>query len=157
VLERIPMDAIDRELLRIVQRDASLSIREISAEVGLSFMPCRRRLRRLGVSGVSKRRAAPLDPEKLGLTVFVSVEVADHTSRILADFTAKIVAMPEVTEFYRLAGDADYGLRVVVPDMASFDAFYKRLVESTPLKRVTSRIALENIKSETAYPIRHKG
>ncbi len=149
--ERIPADAIDGRILKILQRDASLS-RKISAEAGLPFTPCRRRLRRLGVSGGTGRRAVPLDPEKRGLTVFVSVEVADHTSRNLADFTAKTVAMPEVKEFYRLVGDADYGLRVVVRDMAAFDVFYKRFVESAPLKRVTSRIALETIKSEMAYP-----
>jgi Lrp/AsnC family transcriptional regulator len=149
------MDAIDRRILQIVQHDASLSVREISAKVGLSRTPCWRRLQRLDAAGVIKRRIALLDPRKLGLgvTVFVSVEVADHNRKSLAGFTAKIAAMREVMEFYRLAGDADYGLRVVVPDVAAFDAFYQRLVETTPLKSVTSRIALENIKSETAYPI----
>jgi Lrp/AsnC family transcriptional regulator len=153
--EQISMDAIDRRILQIVQHDASLSVREISAKVGLSRTPCWRRLQRLDAAGVIKRRIALLDPRKLGLgvTVFVSVEVADHNRKSLAGFTAKIAAMREVMEFYRLAGDADYGLRVVVPDVAAFDAFYQRLVETTPLKSVTSRIALENIKSETAYPI----
>jgi len=87
-----------------------------------------------------------------GLTVFVSVEVAGHDTMTLADFTAKVAAMREVREFYRLAGDADYGMRVAVPDMAAFDAFYHRLAETAPLKSVTSRIALETIKSETALP-----
>jgi Lrp/AsnC family transcriptional regulator len=153
--EQISMDAIDRRILQIVQHDASLSVREISAKVGLSRTPCWRRLQRLDAAGVIKRRIALLDPRKLGLgvTVFVSVEVADHNRKSLAGFTAKIAAMREVMEFYRLAGDADYGLRVVVPDVAAFDAFYQRLVETTPLKSVTSRIALENIKSETTYPI----
>ena len=153
------MDAIDRRILQIVQHDASLSVREISAIVGLSRTPCWRRLQRLDAAGVIKRRIALLDPRKLGLgvTVFVSVEVADHNRKSLAGFTAKIAAMREVMEFYRLAGDADYGLRVVVPDVAAFDAFYQRLVETTPLKSVTSRIALENIKSETAYPITCNG
>lgn len=117
------MDAIDGQILQIVQNDASLSVREISVQVGLSNTPCRRRLQRLTAAGVIKRRIALLDPNKLGLgvTVFVSVEVADHNRKTLAGFTAKIAAMREVMEFYRLAGDADYGLRVVVPDMAAFD------------------------------------
>ncbi|MCI0465811.1 MAG: Lrp/AsnC family transcriptional regulator [Beijerinckiaceae bacterium] len=149
------MDVIDKRILRIVQNDASLSIREISTQVGLSQTPCWKRLQRLDAAGVIKRRIALLDPVKLGLglTVFVSVEVGDHSSKTLARFTAEITAMEEVMEFYRLAGDVDYVLRVVVPDTAAFDTFYKRLVETLPLKNVTSRIALESIKSETAFPI----
>jgi Lrp/AsnC family transcriptional regulator len=153
--EQIAIDAIDRRILQIVQQDVSLPVREISAKVGVSRTPCWRRLQRLDAAGVIKRRIAVLDPNKVGfgLTVFVSVEVADHSSALLEAFTAKLTAMSEVMELYRLAGDADYGLRVVVPDMAAFDAFYHRLVKVTPLKRVTSRIALETIKSETAYPL----
>jgi len=151
--EPIAIDTIDRRILQIVQEDASLPVREISAKVGVSRTPCWRRLQRLDAAGVIKRRIAVLDPNKLGLglTVFVSVEVSDHSSATLEAFTAKLTAMSEVMELYRLAGDADYGLRVVVPDMAAFDAFYQRLIKVTPLKRVTSRIALETIKSETAY------
>ncbi|MGA7657690.1 MAG: Lrp/AsnC ligand binding domain-containing protein, partial [Methylocella sp.] len=85
--------------------------------------------------------------------VLVSIEVGDHAGKTLARFAAEIAAMDEVMEFYRLAGDVDYFLRVVVPDAAAFDTFYKRLIETMPLKKVTSRFALENIKSETAYPI----
>ncbi len=153
--EHISIDAIDRQILQILQQDASLPVREISAKVGVSRTPCLRRLQRLDAAGVIKRRIAVLDPNKLGLglTVFVSVEVADHDSATLEAFTAQMTAMSEVMELYRLAGDADYGLRVVVPDMAAFDAFYQRLIKVAPLKRVTSRIALETIKSETAYPL----
>jgi len=153
--EPFAMDVIDKRILRIVQYDVSLSIREISTKVGLSQTPCWKRLQRLDAAGVIKRRIALLDPAKLGLglTVFVSVEVGDHSSKTLARFAAEIAAMGEVMEFYRLAGDVDYVLRVVVPDTEAFDAFYKRLVETLPLKKVTSRIALENIKSETAFPI----
>jgi Lrp/AsnC family transcriptional regulator len=89
----------------------------------------------------------------LGLTVFVSVEVAGHDAQTLARFTKKIAAMRDVMEFYRLAGDADYGMRVAVPDMGAYDAFYRRLTETAPLKSVTSRIAIETIKSETTIPM----
>jgi Lrp/AsnC family transcriptional regulator len=153
--EQITIDAIDRRILQIVQQDASLPVREISTKVGVSRTPCLKRLQRLDAAGVINRRIAVLDPNKLGLglTAFVSVEVADHDSATLDAFTAKITAMSEVMELYRLAGDADYGLCVVVPHMAAFDAFYQRLIKVTPLKRVTSRIALETIKWETAYPL----
>jgi Lrp/AsnC family transcriptional regulator len=104
---------------------------------------------------VIKRRIALLDPLKvgLGLTAFVSVQVGDHSGNAIARFAAEIAAMEEVMECYRMAGDVDYGLRVVVPDAAAFDIFYKRLIETIPLKNVTSRFALENVKSETAFPI----
>lgn len=149
------MDLIDKRILRIVQRDARQSIGQIATQVGLSQTPCWKRLQRLDASGVIKRRIALLDPVKLGLglTVLVSIEVGDHAGKALARFAAEVAAMDEVMEFYRVAGDVDYFLRVVVPDAAAFDAFYMRLIETMPLKKVTSRFALENIKSETAVPI----
>jgi Lrp/AsnC family transcriptional regulator len=149
------MDLIDKRILRIVQKDARLSIGQIATQVGLSQTPCWKRLQRLDASGVVKRRIALLDPAKLGLglTVLVSIEVGDHAGKALARFAAEVAAMDEVMEFYRLAGDVDYLLRVVVPDAAAFDVFYKRLIETMPLKKVTSPFALENIKSETAFPI----
>jgi Lrp/AsnC family transcriptional regulator len=153
------MDAIDKRILRIVQKDASLSIREIAMQVGLSPTACWKRLRRLDASGVIKRRIALLDPLKvgLGLTAFVSVQVGDHSGKAIARFAAEIAAMEEVMECYRMAGDVDYGLRVVVPDAAAFDIFYKRLIDTIPLKNVKSRFALENVKCETAFPIPCQG
>lgn len=149
------LDPIDRRILRIVQKDASLSIHEIASRVGLSQTPCWKRLQRLEAAGVIKRRIAILDPIKLGLgiTVFVTIEVGDHSGQGLERFATALAAMDEVMDFYRTAGDVDYILRVVVPDTAAFDDFYKRLIALAPLKNVTSRFALENIKSETAFPI----
>ncbi len=149
------MDAIDRKILRVVQKDASLSIAEIASRVGLSQTPCWKRLQRLEATGVIKRRIAVLDPVKLGLgiTVFVAIEVGDHSGKALAHFATEIAAMDEVMDFYRMAGDVDFMLRVVAPDTAAFDSFYKRLIETMPLKKVTSRFALESIKAETAFPI----
>lgn len=149
------MDAIDKQILCIVQNDASLAVREIAKQAGLSQTACWKRLQRLDATGVIRRRVALLDPLKLGLglTAFVSVQVGDHSGKAIARFTAEIAAMEEVMECYRMAGDIDYGLRVVVQDAAAFDVFYKRLIETIPLKNVTSRFALENVKSETAFPI----
>ena len=149
------LDAIDKRILRIIQKDASLSINEIASRVGLSQTPCWKRLQRLEAAGVIKRRIALLDPMKLGLgiTVFVTIEVGDHSAAAQKRFAAALAAMEEVMDFYRMAGEVDYLLRVVVPDTAAFDEFYKRLIEIMPLKNVTSRFALENIKSETAFPI----
>lgn len=153
--ERRTMDGIDKKILRIVQRDASLSIAEIASRVGLSQTPCWKRLQRLEATGVIKRRIAVLDPVKLGLgiTVFVAIEVGDHSGKTLTRFAAEIAAMDEVMDFYRMAGDVDFMLRVVAPDTAAFDQFYRRLIEMMPLKKVTSRFALETVKAETAFPI----
>jgi Lrp/AsnC family transcriptional regulator len=149
------MDAIDRKILAVVQDDASLSVAEIGQRVGLSSTPCWKRLQRLEADGVILRRVALVDPDKIGLgiSVFVSVETNDHSQDWLKKFAEVVGAMPEVMEFYRMAGDVDYMLRVVVPDMAGYDAFYKRLIGTVPLKNVTSRFAMERIKQTTALPI----
>lgn len=150
------LDAIDRRILRIVQRDACLSISKIAAQVALSQTPCWKRLQRLLDSGIIRRRVALLDQQKLGLrtTVFVSIQLSSHSSKDLARFTSEVTAMEEVMDFYRMAGDIDYVLRVVVADTAAFDLFYQRLIELLPLKSASSRFALEEIKSETAFPIK---
>ena len=149
------MDAIDRKILAVVQEDASLSVAEIGQRVGLSSTPCWKRLQRLEADGVILRRVALIDPEKIGLgiTVFVSIETGDHSQDWLKRFAETVGGMPEVMEFYRIAGDVDYMLRVVVPDIAGYDTFYKKLIATVPLKNVTSRFAMERIKSTTALPI----
>jgi Lrp/AsnC family transcriptional regulator len=149
------MDAIDRKILAVLQEDAALSVAEIGHRVGLSSTPCWKRIQRLESDGVIQRRVALVDQDKVGLgvTVFVSIETGDHSQAWLANFAEMVGAMPEVMEFYRMAGDVDYMLRVVVPDIAGYDAFYKRLIAAVPLKNVTSRFAMEKIKSTTALPI----
>ena len=149
------MDAIDRKILAVLQKDASLSVAEIGNQVGLSSTPCWKRIQRLEAEGVIQRRVAIVDQDKLGLgvTVFVSVETGDHSEEWLKNFATAVGGMPEVMEFYRMAGDVDYMLRVVAPDIAGYDAFYKRLIATVPLKNVTSRFAMEKIKSTTALPI----
>jgi Lrp/AsnC family transcriptional regulator len=149
------MDAIDKKILATLQEDASLSVAEIGQRVGLSSTPCWKRIQKLEADGVITRRVALVDQVKIGLgiTVFVSVETGDHSQEWLARFADTVSAMPEVMEFYRMAGDVDYMLRVVVADMQSYDAFYKRLIAAAPLKNVTSRFAMEKIKSTTLLPI----
>jgi Lrp/AsnC family transcriptional regulator len=149
------MDAIDRKILAVLQEDASLSVAEIGARVGLSSTPCWKRIQRMETEGVILKRVALVDQDKLGLgvTVFVSIETGDHSQAWLTRFAEVVQTMPEVMEFYRMAGDIDYMLRVVVADIPGYDAFYKRLIGTVPLKNVTSRFAMENIKTTTALPI----
>ncbi len=150
-----PMDATDRKILALLQDDASLSVAEIGNRVGLSSTPCWKRIQRMEADGVLLKRVALVDQDRLGLgvTVFVSIETGDHSQEWLDRFAQTIGAMPEVMEFYRMAGDVDYMLRVVVPDIAGYDSFYKRMISAVPLKNVTSRFAMEKIKSTTALPI----
>jgi Lrp/AsnC family transcriptional regulator len=149
------MDAIDKKILATLQEDASLSVAEIGQRVGLSSTPCWKRIQKLEADGVIQKRVALVDQVKIGLgiTVFVSVETGDHSQEWLSRFADTVSAMPEVMEFYRMAGDVDYMLRVVVADMQSYDTFYKKLIATAPLKNVTSRFAMEKIKSTTLLPI----
>jgi Lrp/AsnC family transcriptional regulator len=149
------VDAIDRKILAVVQENAALSVAEIGSRVGLSSTPCWKRIQKLEADGVIQKRVALVDQDRIGLniSVFVSIETGDHSQDWLDRFAKTVTAMPEVMEFYRMAGDVDYMLRVVVPDIAGYDAFYKRLIAAVPLKNVTSRFAMEKIKSTTALPI----
>ncbi len=149
------MDETDLRILRILQEDSSLSVSDVARRVGLSASPCWKRINKLQAEGIIRRQTAILDGERLGfgLTVFVSVTTQEHSGAWLKTFAESITAMPEVLEFHRMAGEVDYMLKVLVPDMKSFDAFYKRLIDSTALTEVTSRFSMECIKETTALPI----
>jgi Lrp/AsnC family transcriptional regulator len=149
------IDAIDRKILRVLQEDASLSVAEIGGRVGLSSTPCWKRIQRMESEGIITGKVALVDQDKigLGLSVFVSVESYDHSDAWLKKFAEAVSSMPEVMEFYRMAGDVDYMLRVVVTDMQRYDIFYKKLIGAVALKNVTSRFAMEKIKSVTALPV----
>lgn len=149
------LDSIDREILRLLQRDATMSLATISHAVGLTQTPCWKRIRRMEQAGVLTKRVALVEPAKVGLplTAFVAVETGDHSAPWLERFASILAAMPEVMDVWRMAGDVDYLLRVVVSDMAAYDAFYRRLIAAIPLKNVSSRFAMEHIKAETVLPI----
>ena len=149
------LDAIDRRILRVLQEDAKLSVAEIGERVGLSSTPCWKRIQRMEIDGVITGTVALVDQNKigLGLSVFVSVESGDHSNAWLKKFAEAVRSMPEVLEFYRMAGDVDYMLRLVVADMESYDFFYRKFIGAVALKNVTSRFAMEKIKSVTALPV----
>lgn len=149
------MDAIDRRILLALQEDATIPLSELAAKAGLSPTPCWKRVQKLEDAGVIEKRVALLNPVKvgLGLTVFVEIQTSEHSSSWLKEFAEKVTEMPEVLGLYRMAGDVDYLMQVVVCDMAAYDAFYKRLVGSFALKNVTSRFAMERIKATTSYAL----
>ena len=150
------MDRTDLKILAILQEDSSLPVAEVASRVNLSQTPCWRRIQKLEAQGVIARRVALLDPDSvgLGISVFVEIETGDHSGDWLVRFAESVQAMPEVMEVYRMAGDVDYLLRVAVGSMAEYDDFYRRLIALVPLKNVTSRFAMERVKSTTAYPLR---
>ena len=149
------LDAFDVKILNLLQRDATMSLADISAKVGLSSTPCWRRIQKLEEAGVIRRRVALLDRDALnvGVTVFVAIRTQQHNARWLRDFARAVSGFPEVVDCYRMAGDIDYLLRLVLPDIAAYDDLYKRLIAKIELTDVTSMFAMEQIKSTTELPL----
>jgi len=149
------MDAIDKKILDILQIDTTLAVAEIAQKVGLSTPPCWRRIQKLEAAGVFRSRVALLDAEKLnaGVTVFVSIKTDKHDAAWYQGFSRAVNEFPEVVEFYRMSGDIDYLLRVVVPDIGAYDRFYQRLIAQVELYDVSSSFSMEQIKYTTALPL----
>ena len=154
----LTIDQTDIAILNILQQDTSLAVADIARRVGLSVTPCWRRIQRLEEQGVIRRRVALLNGEKIGagLSVFVAIRTNEHNADWLANFAKTVANMPEVVEFYRMSGDVDYLLRVVVADMPQYDAFYKKLIGKVKLTDVSSSFAMEQIKYTTALPLPNK-
>jgi Lrp/AsnC family transcriptional regulator len=149
------LDDMDVKILRILQEDCTRPVADIGKEVGLSTTPCWRRIQKLEEAGVIQRRVAVLDPHKVnaGVAVIVSIKTDQHSLSWLERFHKAVADFPEVVEFYRMSGDIDYLLRVVVPDIEAYDAFYKRLIARIEIAKVSSAFAMEQIKYTTALPL----
>jgi Lrp/AsnC family transcriptional regulator len=149
------VDPTDRAILACLQEDATMPVAEIARRVGLSSTPCWRRIQKLEEAKVIRARVALLDRQQLnvGVTVFVSVRTNQHSLAWLEKFAAAVADLPEVVEFYRMSGEIDYLLRVVVPDIAAYDRLYKKLIAKIELSDVSSSFAMEQIKSTTALPL----
>ncbi|WP_299801736.1 Lrp/AsnC family transcriptional regulator [uncultured Shewanella sp.] len=157
MVEKVKLDKVDRQLLTMLQHDVTLSLNELAKAVNLTTTPCWKRLKRLEEEGVINKRVALLDPSKIGVdfTAFVQVKTCDHSHAWYEKFIEAVYAMPEVMEFYRMAGEYDYMMRVQVEDMAAFDHFYKRLVNQVAgLTNVTSTFAMESLKFSTVLPLK---
>ncbi|MGI9523075.1 MAG: Lrp/AsnC family transcriptional regulator [Hyphomicrobiaceae bacterium] len=146
---------MDLKILKILQDDCTWAVAEIGKEVGLSTTPCWRRIQKLEDAGIIKRRVAILDAEKVqaGVTVFVSITTDSHSIEWLEKFHSAVSDFPEIVEFYRMSGEVDYLLRVVVPDIAAYDEFYKKLISRIEITKVSSAFAMEQIKYTTALPL----
>ena len=151
------LDAIDRKLLELLQLDCDTPIAELAAAVQLSTTPCWRRIQRMKDAGVVTGHVALVDPKSVnvGVTVFVNIRTNQHSQAWFDRFHATVESIPEVVEFYRMSGDVDYLLRIVVPDIAAYDGVYKRLIAGTQLFDVSSSFAMEQLKFTTALPLRY--
>ena len=151
------MDAIDRKILEILQLDAETPVSAIAERVHLSVTPCWRRIQKLRDAGVIRKQVALCDPAKLnvGVTVFVSLRTNQHSQAWLEKFAKGVKEIPEVVELYRMSGDVDYLLRVVVPDIGGYDSVYKKLIKVADLYDVSSSFAMEQMKYTTALPLNY--
>ena len=150
------LDDIDRTILDLLQRDASVSTGDIASRVGLSMSPCWRRIRRLETLGVITGRVALLDRHLLGLevTVFASVKLSAHGRQSLPEFESAIECLPEVIECYVMTGEVDYLLHVVTRDIRSYENFLRQhLLQLPTVREVHSQIALSQLKYTTQLPI----
>ncbi len=149
------MDDIDRKILGLLQKDATLSTAEIAELVGLSTTPCWRRIQILEQEGFITRRVALVDRNKVNvpLDVFVAIRTNEHNFEWLDEFARIVCEFPQVVELYRMSGEVDYLMRVVVPDMTAYDTFYKELIKQVQLTDVSSSFAMERIKYTTALPL----
>jgi Lrp/AsnC family transcriptional regulator len=149
------LDKLDVKILAALQDDASRPVAEIADAVGLSKNACWRRIKALEDADVVSRGAALIDPSAVGLgvTVFVALRTSRHDDVWLKGFINGLKAIPEVVEFYRLSGEVDYLLKVLVSDIGDYDRVYKRMITAAPLTDVSSSFAMETIKSTTALPL----
>lgn len=153
------MDETDVRLLEIIQRNATLGAREIADTLGIDEGDCARRIKTLESDRVIIDRVTLLNPKKVGanVTVFVAITAPEHSEEWLDQFHKAVKGFPEVVEFYRMSGQVDYLLRIVVPDIESYDAFYKKLLRAAKLNDVSSSFAMEQIKYTTDLPVRVGG
>ena len=149
------MDKTDRQILQHFQENAAQPVVNVARKVNLSVTPCWRRMQRLEKFGIIRQRVVFLNAQKLGvgILVFVAVRTDQHNADLLSQFAMMVSAMPEVVEFYRMSGELDCMLRVVVADMAAYHAFYRKLISNVELTDVNSSFAMEQINFNTALPL----
>lgn len=155
--ENLTFDEIDQRILDILQENSDTPVNAISEAVGLSPTPCWRRIKRMEEAGVIKGRVAMVDQVRANvpMTVFIGVTAPRHEMSWLGQFRALIEEIPEITEAYRLTGTVDYILKVLVPDIATYDSVYKRMIEELEFSQINSMISMEELKFTTAIPTRY--
>ena len=149
------LDVNDIKILRQLQKNASLSIEEISDRIALSRNACWRRIRRLEDDGIINKRVAIVNADALdlGQMVIVLISTNSHDPKWLSLFRSAIAEMPEIMGAHRMSGDLDYILRVRVRDVRAYDKFYQRLISKVPISNVSSSFVMEDLKDSTELPL----
>ncbi|MBY9066218.1 Lrp/AsnC family transcriptional regulator [Hyphomonas sp. WL0036] len=149
------IDETDRVLLRALQIDGATSLDSLAEIASISVNTCWRRIKRMEEAGILSKRVALVDPDKVGLaqTVFVAIRTRDHSAAWLERFAGAVRAIPEVVEFYRMAGDVDYLLKIQVGSVPDYDRVYKALIARVDLADVSATFAMECLKNTTELPI----
>lgn len=156
-MKNTSLDRYDRAILSLLQKNANLGLNDIAEKIKLSATPCWRRIQKLEAAGIIRKRVALLDAMRLnlGVTVFVAVRTNQHNAAWLERFATSVSAVPEVMEIYRMSGEVDYLLKVVVPDIGGYDAVYKKIISRVELQDVSSSFAMEQLKYTTELPLEY--
>ncbi|MBT9289667.1 Lrp/AsnC family transcriptional regulator [Prosthecodimorpha staleyi] len=151
------MDIRDRRILEELQEDATVAVADLADTVGLSVSACWRRIKALEDAGFITRRVALIDRRKsnVPMTVFVVIRTSRHSMEWLDSFRKVIADIPEIVEAYRLTGDIDYLLRLVVPSVDVYDAVYKKMISRLDFTDITSSISMEELKFTTSIPLKY--
>lgn len=152
------LDRFDLKILSCLQENSELPLTELAELVSLTKNPCWRRVKKLQDEGLIRKNVALLDAQKLGLgvTVFVNICTNQHNADWLAKFANIVSNIPEVVEFYRMSGDVDYMLKIIVPSIQAYDEVYKKIISRIDIGNVSSHFAMEEFKNTTALPLHIK-
>lgn len=149
------MDAIDRKILTLLQKDASISLAVLAAQINLTTTPCWKRVQRLERDGYITKRVALVSPEKLNLkqTVLLTVNVDGLSGDQQKKFVTEVTGNPNVIDFYRLEDKNEFAVRLVVADREAYEVFHKRLVDDLRIKNISVHFVAQSLKNTTAYPV----
>lgn len=151
------LDRIDKRILEELQHNADQSLSSLADQVGLSKNPCWRRIQIMQQAGIIQSKVALLDRHKLnlGVVVFMNIRTNQHSVEWLQQFTRAVDSIPEIVELYRMSGEVDYLLKIVVPDIQSFDTVYKKLINQVEIFEISSHFAMEEMKHTTELPLNY--
>ena len=149
------MDAMDKKILKELQRDSSRPVAELAERVNLSTNACWRRIKQLKEQGIIRGEVVLVDQDKIGkgMTAFVQIRTSKHDVEWLKRFSDGVKQIEEVVEFHRMSGNVDYLLKVIVASIADYDRVYKEIIKAAPLHDVTSYFSMERLKETTEVPL----
>jgi len=154
--EQMLIDKTSRKILRELQRDGRITVQDLAERVGLSSSPCWRRVKELEKAQVIRRYTVEIDRQRVGLAtcMWLHISITRHTEGAVEAFEKAMLARPEVVELYETTGDADYLVKVLVPDIPAYDSFLRDFVFKLPgLAQVRTHVSLRELKCETALPL----